>query len=228
NDGVLGARPPRLRHHRSMLGGIVFRRPTLALTLSDRRWRLAIVVTIVMVFAALLPATRSNAATNPCGPPVLSVIACENSQPGDPESHWRLNSAGDSTIQGYATSMSVNLGETVFFKISTPASSYHIDILRMGYYQGNGARKLVSRLRPTASLPQSQPACLTDATTGLIDCGNWAISASWAVPPTVGSGVFLAHLVRGDTGGDSLIPFVVRDDAGHSDLVFQTSDETWQ
>src|SRR5262249_11411560 len=35
-------------------------------------------------------------------------------------------------------------------------------------------------------------------------------------------------LVRNDTGGSSLIPFVVRNDASHSDVLFQTSDETWQ
>ena len=80
---------------------------------------------------------------------------------------------------------------------------------------------------PTATLPQSQPACKNDtAPTGLIDCGNWAVSASWTVPSTAVSGLYLAHLVRNDTGGDSLIPFVVRNDASHSDILFQTSDET--
>ena len=43
----------------------------------------------------------------------------------------------------------------------------------MGYYGGNGARK-VATVPPSATLPQTQPACLTDAATGLIDCGNWA------------------------------------------------------
>ena len=42
------------------------------------------------------------------------------------------------------------------------------------------------------------------------------------------SGVYLAHLVRDDTGGSSHIVFVVRNDASHSDVLFQTSDETWQ
>ena len=125
--------------------------------------------------------------------------------------------------------MSVNQGGTVQFKIKSTAKSYHIDILRMGYYQGNGARKIVSALKPSATLPQTQPACLNGATgTGLIDCGNWAVSASWAVPSDAVSGVYLAHLVRDDTGGASLIPFVVRNDASHSDMIFQTSDETWQ
>ena len=98
----------------------------------------------------------------------------------------------------------------------------------MGYYQGNGARKVAAGLRPTATPAAEPAACLTDATTGLIDCGNWAVSASWAVPATAVSGVYIAHLVRDDTGGASLIPFVVRNDASHSDIVFQTSDETWQ
>ena len=160
---------------------------------------------------------------------MTSVIACENTLPGDPPSDWQVSGAGDQTIQGFATSMSVNAGETESFKINTPAKSYHIDILRLGYYQGNGARKVVSGMLPTASLPQSQPACKNDtAATGLIDCGNWAVSASWTVPSNAVSGLYLAHLVRNDTGGDSLIPFVVRNDASHSDILFQTSDETWE
>jgi len=157
------------------------------------------------------------------------VIACENTLPGDPPSDWQVNGAGDPSIQGFATQMSLTSGQTQFFKIKTPASSYHIDILRVGYYQGDGARKVVSNMQPTATLPQSQPACTNDsAPTGLIDCGNWAVSASWTVPSDAVSGLYLAHLVRDDTGGSSLIPFVVRDDASHSDILFQTADETWQ
>ena len=171
---------------------------------------------------------RPAAAAGPCDPPV-QVIACENSLPGTPASDWDVAGAGDPNIQGFATSMSVAPGQTINFKIRTPASSYHIDILRLGDYQGNGARKVVANMAPTASLPQTQPNCAGDsAPTGLIDCGNWAVSASWAVPSTAVSGVYLAHLVRNDTGGESHIPFVVRDDTRNADLVFQTSDQTWQ
>jgi hypothetical protein len=206
----------------------LLRRPTFFVRVHDRRWHLIAIVGVATLVTALVPPTRVEAAGNPCGPPVVSTIACENTLAGDPESDWRVGGAGDDTIQGYATAISANVGETVSFKVNTPASSYHIDILRMGYYQGNGARKLVSGMRPSAALPQSQPACLTDATTGLIDCGNWGVSASWTVPTTAVSGIYLAHLVRDDTGGSSLVPFVVRDDASHSDLLFQTSDSTWQ
>ena len=126
---------------------------------SERSLRMLLVLTLILAggVVPLAFAPTAAAAGNPCGPPVTSVIACENTLPGDPTSDWQVSGAGDSTIQGYATSMSVNLGDTVTFKISTPASSYHLDILRMGYYQGNGARKIVSGVRPTATLPQSQP-----------------------------------------------------------------------
>ena len=200
----------------------------LARRVPTRRLVVSLILAVLLGLLSLANAPPARAA-GPCGPPVTSVIACENTLPGDPPSDWQVSGAGDSTIQGFATSMSVNAGQTESFKISTPARSYHIDILRIGYYQGNGARKVVSNMLPTASLPQTQPACKNDtAPTGLIDCGNWAVSASWAVPSTAVSGLYIAHLVRNDTGGGSLIPFVVRNDASHSDILFQTSDETWQ
>jgi hypothetical protein len=164
--------------------------------------------------------TNCSIAANP--------ITCENALPGDPRSDWQVQGAGDPSIQGYATSMSVNAGQTESFKINTSASSYHIDILRLGYYGGDGARLIASNLKPSATLPQKQPACLTNSSTGLIDCGNWGVSASWAVPSAAVSGVYIAHLVRNDTGGESQIIFVVRNDASHSNVLLQTSDATWE
>jgi hypothetical protein len=182
------------------------------------RLTLALAATILL-FAAL-PAVGLAACSNP--------VACENEKPGSAPSSWQVNGAGDASIQGYATSMSVNKGGTIRFKVKTTASNYHIDVYRLGYYQGNGARVQASGIRPTASLPQNQPNCLTTAATGLIDCGNWGLSASWTVPATSVSGVYIARLVRDDNGGASQIPFVVRDDAAASDVLVKTSDATWQ
>ena len=166
--------------------------------------------------------------SGPCGPPVTSVIACENTKTGDPPSDWKVAGNGDATIQGYATQISVDVGQTVTFKISASVA-YHIDILRLGWYQGNGARIIQSNLQPDAAAPQNvPPVCSSDASTGLVDCGGWAPSAHWNVPASATSGVYEAHLVRNDTGGSSAIVFVVRNDASHSAVVFQTSDETWE
>ena len=182
----------------------------------------------VTCFAALLWLTAApSRALAACGNPV----ACENQLPGDPPSDWQANGIGDSTIQGYATQFSVNVGQTISFKIKTPSTSYHIDILRLGYYGGDGARIVAANLKPTATLPQTQPACQAFSSTGLIDCGNWSVSASWTVPSTAVSGVYIAHLVRDDAqdrGGESQIPFVVRNDSSTSDIVVKTSDATWQ
>ena len=161
-----------------------------------------------------------------CGAPTNAIVG-ENCLTGSPSSEWDVNGAGDPTIQGFATQISVNRGTSVSFKVKTDAANYRFDIYRMGYYGGLGARK-VATVMPSASLPQSQPSCLTDSATGLIDCGNWAVSGSWAVPATAVSGIYFAKLVRADTGGASHIVFVVRDDAGASDILFQTADATWQ
>jgi Domain of unknown function (DUF4082)/Fibronectin type III domain/Bacterial Ig domain len=175
---------------------------------------------------ALLPMSSARAEGECASAP--NPIACENALPGDPLSDWQVTGIGSASIQGFATSMSVNVGQTESFKIKTPASSYHIDILRLGYYGGNGARLIATNIKPTATLPQNQPECLHESSTGLIDCGNWGVSASWTVPTNVVSGVYIAHLVRNDTGEDSQIPFVVRNDASHSDILVQTSDATWE
>jgi hypothetical protein len=154
-------------------------------------------------------------------------IVTENLLPGNPASEWDIVGAGDSSIQGFATQISVDQGQTVFFKVDTPATDYRLDIYRMGYYGGFGARK-VATLQPSATLPQIQPDPLLDDT-GLVDAGNWSVSASWAVPVNATSGIYFAKLVREDgPQGASHIFFVVRDDDGHSDMLFQTSDTTWQ
>ena len=57
----------------------------------------------------------------------------------------------------------------------------------------------------------------------------WDVSASWNVPSDAVSGVYFAKLVREDgQGGASHVVFVVRDDNGGSNMLFQTSDTTWQ
>lgn len=180
----------------------------------------------VGLLLALLPAVHAEAA--PCDPPITNPIACENTKPGNPPSEWDVTGGGSSNIEGFATDISVDQGQTVQFKVDTNSSNYRIDIYRLGYYGGMGARR-VATVEPSASLPQNQPACLNDTATGLIDCGNWSVSASWAVPSDAVSGVYLGKLVREDgTSGSNHIPFIVRDDDGHSDLLFQTSDTTWQ
>ncbi|WP_310390326.1 N,N-dimethylformamidase beta subunit family domain-containing protein, partial [Rhizobium sp. 1399] len=169
--------------------------------------------------------TTQNLAAAAAAAPANKVVA-ENLLPGNPESEWGIDGAGSSNIEGFATDISVDNGKTVSFKIDTDSNNYRIDIYRLGYYGGMGARK-VTTIQHTGV--QNQPNPLRNATTGTVDAGNWAVSASWTVPEDAVSGVYIAKLVRQDgTFGENQIPFIVRDDDSHSDIVFQTADQTWQ
>jgi hypothetical protein len=158
----------------------------------------------------------------------VNPIVLENQKPGSPMSEWGIVGSGDPSIQGYATDISVNKGQTIGFKINTDSTNYTIDIYRLGYYRGLGARKIDSitmRLRR----PQTQPNPLVDTATGLVDAGNWRTTVTWQVPSDAVSGIYFAKLTRLDgSRGASHIYFVVRDDDGRSDILMQTSDATWQ
>ncbi|PDT17902.1 adhesin, partial [Rhizobium sp. J15] len=155
-----------------------------------------------------------------------NAIVLENQKQGNPESEWGIDGNGSSNIEGFATDISVDNGKTISFKINTNSTNYRIDIYRLGYYGGMGARK-VATMQHTGL--QTQPTPLRNATTGTVDAGNWAVSASWTVPEDAVSGVYIAKLVRQDgTAGQNHIPFIVRDDDSQSDIVFQTADQTWQ
>ncbi|WP_247411011.1 DUF4082 domain-containing protein [Bradyrhizobium sp. 150] len=155
-------------------------------------------------------------------------IVLENQKQGTPQSVWQIAAGADSTkIQGFTTAISTNVGSTVQFKINnqTGAPNYHIDIYRLGYYGGNGAR-LITSLQHQAAASVIQPAPLKDTSTGLVDAGNWSVTDSWTVPTTAVSGVYIANVIDGTQVFQ--IPFVVRSDASTSAIVFQTSDQTWE
>src|ERR1700754_3654703 len=80
-------------------------------------------------------------------------IVTENALEGNPASEWDITGAGDLSIQGFATDISVNKGETIRFKIKTDASAYTIKVYRLGYYNGKGARFMGNAVI-TATLPQ--------------------------------------------------------------------------
>jgi hypothetical protein len=192
------------------------------------RW-MAVLALSTLVLSLLVaqqpsPATAATS-SSACGAGINEIV-CENRNAGTSPDEWDIEGAGDESIQGFATDISVNAGSRIDFKIDTDARSYDIDIYRTGWYQGLGARKITS-VTPSATLPQRQPECLSDVETSLYDCGTWAVSASWNVPATAVSGVYIAKLTRSDTGGASHIIFIVRKDGNTSDVLFQTSDPTW-
>ena len=74
----------------------------------------------------------------------------------------------------------------------------------------------------------NQPNPIFNASTRTVDAGNWSVTDSWAIPSNATSGVYFAKLTT-DTGNyQNMIPFIVRNDGTTSDIVYQTSDTTWE
>ena len=158
----------------------------------------------------------------------LNPIQSENQHPGTSE--WQLsNPALHHEIEGYASLTSVNGGESLSLFVSTTYPSYMIEVYRMGWYGGHGARRVMPAIH-RAGMRQTPPR--SDPLTGLIEC-------DWRNPyvlRTEGphdrtkwvSGVYLAKLTGSPSGKQSYIIFVVRDDARASDYLFQSSVTTYQ
>ncbi|MQY14353.1 hypothetical protein SRB5_45180 [Streptomyces sp. RB5] len=196
----------------------------------SRQWlrgrRAALVAALIA--AALTPAAPA-AAADPCGAG-SNPVQCENSKPGAPRDEWfSPNAWGD--IAGFTTEMSVEAGDTVRFKVQSP-SQYRIRVYRLGWYDADGARRMSTDAQYNQLYPANNtgtPAsCTHDASVGLMDCGNWPVTGTWAVPSTALSGLYIANFEQADGNGVMTYPFVVKDESSHSDIVVQTSDETWQ
>ncbi|MEP7377697.1 MAG: N,N-dimethylformamidase beta subunit family domain-containing protein, partial [Chitinophagaceae bacterium] len=117
-----------------------------------------------------------------------NAIVTENANAGNPNSEWGVPDFRDNRIAGYSTKMSLNRGQTVRFKINVQSgATYTIKIYRIGYYGGNGARLMQNLGTFTGTV---QPNGTTNTTTGMLDCGNWSESASWAIPSNAVSGLY--------------------------------------
>jgi hypothetical protein len=166
------------------------------------------------------------------------LIATENARPGDDFQLTRVrldsrSSYRSSVIEGYASRQSVKAGETVDLFVSTqPAAPFTIEIFRMGYYGGAGAR-LMTVLGPLEGTTQPTP---TLGDQRLMEC-QWEPSASITIPNDWPSGVYLGRLTtvpnpNPESGNpepywQSYLILIVRDDRP-ADILFQCSDNTWQ
>src|SRR5438876_10303746 len=144
--------------------------------------------------------------------PAQNPIVIENQQPGS--SQWQIPWGGVGSdaigqVKGYASAVSVNKGQNITFYVSVnPGQTYTIDVYRMGWYQGLGGR-LVQHIGPLNGT--LQPACPTDATTGMIEC-QWASAYTLATQSSWTSGIYLALLTNAQAYQNYIV-FVVRDDS---------------
>lgn len=135
-----------------------------------------------------------------------------------------------SLIEGYCSHQSIAAGETLSVFVSTdPARQFTLDIYRMGYYGGAGARHL-SSLGPLSAKTQPIPE-MGSAPGRLREC-HWEPSIELKIPEDWPSGVYLGKLTtipeaKSEPYWQSYVIFIVRDDRP-ADVLFQCSDNTWQ
>jgi hypothetical protein len=156
-----------------------------------------------------------------------NLIQQENAKKGT--TAWVLsNPAYNHEIEGYASFTSINRGQSIAFYVNTTAPRYTIDVFRMGWYGGSGAR----RMTPSTTLSgvRQQPAVFSPQT-GLIEC-QWTSPYVLYVPVSSASewisGMYVAKLTAQPSGRQAYIVFVVRDDVRNSALLFQSSIATYQ
>jgi N,N-dimethylformamidase beta subunit-like, C-terminal len=180
------------------------------------RWvSLVLTVGLLAVMAGCTPAEKRENDR--------SQVVAENALQGTAE--WTLSDpAMNREIEGYASLTSVARGSSIGLHVSTSAPTFQIEVFRMGWYQGLGARRVAGPATVVGGL-QSVPT--PDPTTGLVDC-NWPVSYTLATGSSWASGVYLARLTASDSGKQSYIIFVVRDDVGTHDILFQLPVTTYQ
>lgn len=155
-------------------------------------------------------------------------VAVDNALPGS--AHWRLDRpASNREIEGYASATSVNGGDFISLYVNTAAPSFELDVFRMGWYAGLGARRVLGPL----TLPgKMQVIPRPDPATGIVDC-NWVESYALETRDSItgepwSTGVYLARLTESKSNKEAYIIFVVRDDAHRPDILFQLPVTTYQ
>ena len=158
-------------------------------------------------------------------------IQVENARPGTPG--W--NAVDETTsIEGYSDRTSVAPGETIGFHVASAAAGarYRLDLYRLGWYGGVGARRVAclpacdaDRAAPSPTPP------VYDPSTGELRAG-WPRTDALTVASDWVSGYYEARIVL--TGGPDAgraypLWFVVREPAPNASAVLvQAPTNTWQ
>ncbi len=177
-----------------------------------------------------LPETSACAAETS---PAPHLIRDENARSGAHD--WQLtrvrpdkSEQRTELIEGYCSKQSVRAGDSIDLHISTdPARPFRIEIFRMGYYGGKGARSMTT-LGPFEGKKQPIPA---PGPKDLHEC-RWEPTTTLTIPDDWPSGVYLGRLTTivdeaKEPYWQSYVVFIVRDDRP-ADILFQCSDNTWQ
>ena len=162
------------------------------------------------------------------------LVRLENAKPGTRE--WQLTKTRTvpgminrnlrngrcQEIEGYCSANSLRAGETLKIMVSAnPESSFRLEIFRTGYYGGSGAR-LMTTFESLKAGTQSDP----DVGENYVRECQWEPTVELEIRDDWPSGVYLGKMTAAQSGIQSYVIFIVRDDRP-CDFLFQCSDLTW-
>ncbi len=170
--------------------------------------------------ADVLRSTPSGRPT--AGLPTAPWVRDENQRPGS--TAWKLSPHRKATgLAGYADRVSATRGDTVQLYVATSAAHFRVQVFRMGWYQGEGARLLWTSPLVRAS---HQPQPTITRRTHMVRA-PWTPSQSIHVDPGWPTGAYILKLAD-DGGGESYLPLTLRNDTSHAAVVVQNAVTTWQ
>lgn len=149
-----------------------------------------------------------------------NAIVLENQRPGD--AGWKLTHESQD-VKGYGVPFSVTPGHAVDVRVSTPDPAFTVKVYRLGWYGGLGGR-LLAALGPFQGT--SQGGFHRENSTGLV-WYEWAPTFRIPVATNWTTGVYVAKL-NTSRGNQNYVPFVVRPVSPDGQLLFHTSEFTWQ
>ncbi len=181
--------------------------------------------------AAIVPAAAAAGCDTPggtvkaAGGPARKAVAPrpvpENSLPGDPR--WEISNLGaPDEVMGYAGQSSVLPGQPVDLYVSTTAREFKVVAFRIGWYNGDLARK-VWESAPVHGSQQQAAGFIEETSTVTTDWG-----ASLTVP-TDGwpAGSYLLRL-DAHSGAQRYIPLTIRSASTAGKVVLKNCVATWQ
>jgi hypothetical protein len=163
----------------------------------------------------------SGVSSSPNGP-VAQWVKDENAKPGT--TAWNVTNGGKpGDLEGYASVVSAQRGDTVTLYVSTTAPTVHVEAYRMGWYKGLGGRLIWH----SSEMPGKKQAAPTFTPGINMTEARWDPSLKVSIDSQYPPGVYMFKLV-GSNGIQQLVPLTVRDDTSTATYVVQNSVTSWQ
>jgi PKD repeat protein len=169
------------------------------------------------------PGSASAAVSCPNSNPIVNENNCMGE--GTNANQEAIENYSDD-IGGFTPQTSYALGENVPLKIGTdlssfPGASVNVDIYRIGYYGGKGARLIAGAGATNVKVNNTYQCNPANTTTGETSCSNWNVSYTIPGSKLPVSGIYEAVFTDVADGGiQNYVVFPVRNDSRASNILY--------